>query len=69
MNTKQHCWEDETFPSLLPELSEWEIVGGQMFSLPLKEEGWGNAGGVQRRVTSHPTASEERTSTLSCGEK
>lgn len=65
MNTKQLAAEDENFPSLLSELSEWESAGGQMFSLA---KGGGEEG-VKRQVTTHPAASEERTSTLSQGEK
>lgn len=65
MNTKQLAAEDENFPSLLSELSEHESAGGQMFSLA--KEGGGR--GVKRQVTTHPRASEERTSTLSQGEK
>lgn len=69
MNTKQLAAEDENFPSLLSELSEQQSAGGQMFSLA-KEGGKGEGrGGVKRQVTTHPTASEERTSTLSQGEK
>lgn len=66
MNTKQLAAEDENFPSLLSELSEQESAGGQLFSLA---QGGGRGGGVKRQVTTHPTASEERTSTLSQGEK
>lgn len=74
MNTKQHAAEDENFPSLLSELSKQESAGGQMFSLTKgggreRERGGGGARGAKRQVTTHPTASEERTSTLSQGEK
>lgn len=71
MNTKQHAAEDENFPSLLSELSKQESAGGQMFSLTKGggREREGGAMGAKRQVTTHPTASEERTSTLSQGEK
>lgn len=66
MNTKQLAAEDENFPSLLSELSEQESAGGQMFSLA---KGGGRGECVKRQVTTHPTASDERSSTLSQGEK
>lgn len=69
MNTKQHAAEDENFPSLLSELSKQESAGGQMFSLTKGGGREGRARGAKRQVTTHPTASEERTSTLSQGEK
>lgn len=67
MNTKQLAAEDENFPSLLSELSEHESAGGQLFSLA-KERG---RRGCEGETSYNPpsTASEERTSTLSQGEK
>lgn len=67
MNTKQLAAKDENFPSLLSELSEQESAGGQMF--PHAKGGGRGSKGVKRQVTIHQTASEERTSTLSQGEK
>lgn len=59
-----------TFHLSSPSCQSRSLQGGRCFLWQKEEErrGYGG-GGVKRQVTTHPTASEERTSTLSQGEK